>query len=373
MLIAQITDIHLGFPYDDLGPVYAERLARTVKMLCEMRPRPDLVLCTGDLTEAGDLQSFKELREALAPLPMPWFLAVGNHDLRGPLLEAFPETKTASGFVQYVIDQGPLRILVLDTLEEGRHAGAFGPERQRWLKARLDEAPDKPTLLVLHHPPVVTGIDWMSLDKRESWAPQLTRIVESRPQVIGAIAGHMHRPIVCPWAGTILRVSSSVAPQVTLNLEPMTSAHADNRTLVHQEAPAYALHVWTPETGLITHFGTVEEPPATLRYQDWFQKILKHFEEEREQEPAYPGETSKAAMPKAVYGLVAGLSALGLGVAVYFLFEIVRSFLLISPFVASGATPGVSVSGLFALVGVLLGFALSGWASVWAFRRLLRR
>lgn len=294
MLIAQITDIHLGFPYDNLRDVYAERLKRTIEHLCKMDPRPDLVLCTGDLTEDGDLQSFQELRAALSTLPMPYYLAVGNHDLRGPLLEAFPETRTADGFIQYAIDQGPLRILVLDTLEEGRHAGAFGSERAKWLKTQLDLAPNRPTLLVLHHPPVVTGIDWMSLDPRESWAPQLTKIVEGRKNIVGAISGHMHRPIVAPWAGTILRVSSSVAPQVTLDLKPIDLGQADERVLVHQEAPAYALHMWTPERGLITHFGTVEAPPATLKYQEWFRKILHHFEEERQHDPAYPGETAGA-------------------------------------------------------------------------------
>jgi hypothetical protein len=299
MLIAQITDIHLGFERDDPGEVNRRRLDQVVRRLCEMQPRPDLLLCTGDLTERGDRQSFQRLKEALAPLPFPYHLVVGNHDLRGPLLEVFPETKTERGFVQYAIDEHPLRILVLDTLEESRHAGAFGPERARWLAARLDEAPDRPTLIVLHHPPAWTGIDWMTLGAEETWAPRLTGIVQGRRQVVGAIAGHMHRPIIAPWAGTCLRVCASVAPQVTLELAPMDLDRPDGRPLIQVEPPAFALHHWTPQTGLITHFGRVEESETLLRYDDRIQPTLRRFAEERGREPAYPPQAPAASEPVA--------------------------------------------------------------------------
>jgi uncharacterized membrane protein YhaH (DUF805 family) len=306
MLIAQITDIHLGFEKDDPGEMNRLRLDQTVKYLAGLDPRPAFLLCTGDLTDRGDKASYERLREALAPLPFPYFLAAGNHDLRGPMLEVFPETETSGGFVQYVIDEHPLRIVVIDTLEENRHAGAFGPERARWLDARLAEQPDRPTLLVLHHPPVVTGIDWMTLAPEETWAPRLTAVVSRHPQLVGAIAGHVHRPIVAPWAGTILRVCPSCAPQVTLDLKPMDLDHPDGRPLIQEEPPAFALHMWDGQA-LVTHFGRVEEPQTLLRFDSGFQPVLRHFAEERETEPKYPhvgGEPSahRPAIGAALFG-----------------------------------------------------------------------
>ena len=286
MLIAQITDIHLGFEPGNPQELNRIRLDRTLEKLCAMEPRPDLLLCTGDLTDKGDLESFRRLREALASLPFPFFLGVGNHVERGPLLEVFPETRTASGFVQYAIEDWPLRILVLDTLEHGRHAGAFGASRARWLAARLDESPTRPTLLVLHHPPAFTGIDWMTLTAEETWAARLTGIVAGRANIVGAIAGHLHRPAVAPWAGTCLRVCSSVAPQVTLELKPIDLDRPDGRPLVQAEPPAFALHHWAPETGLVTHFGRVEEVETLIRYDERFQPVLRRFADERTQEPA---------------------------------------------------------------------------------------
>ena len=289
MLIAQITDIHLGFEKDNPDEMNRQRLDQTVAKLCALEPRPDFLLCTGDLTDRGDLASYKRLRDALSPLPFPYFLVVGNHDLREPLLQVFPETKTHNGFVQYEIEAGSLRVLVLDTLEENRHAGAFGPDRAKWLDARLREAPNRPTLLVLHHPPVYTGIDWMTLSEEESWAPALTAVVSRYKNIVGAISGHVHRPIVAPWAGTTLRVCPSCAPQVTLELKPIDLDHPDNRPLIQEEPPAFALHIWN-KNALVTHFGRVETPATLLKFDGGFQPVLKHFEEERGHDPIYPGE-----------------------------------------------------------------------------------
>ena len=289
MLIAQITDIHLGFERDNPDEMNRLRLDQAVAKLCALEPRPDFLLCTGDLTDRGDVASYERLRDALKPLPFPYYLVVGNHDLRTPLLQVFPEVKTHNGFIQYEIDAGALRVLVLDTLEENRHAGAFGPERAKWLDARLREAPDRPTLLVLHHPPVFTGIDWMTLASNESWAPALTAVVARYKNVVGAIAGHVHRPIVAPWAGTTVRVCPSCAPQVTLELKSMNLDRPDERPLIQEEPPAFALHMWA-NGGLVTHFGRVEEPATLLRFDSGFQPVLKHFEEERGHEPEYPGE-----------------------------------------------------------------------------------
>jgi 3',5'-cyclic AMP phosphodiesterase CpdA len=286
MLIAQITDIHIGFEPGNRRELNQIRLERTLRELQALEPLPDLLLCTGDLTDRGDLDSFQRLRETLAPLPFPSFLGVGNHDDRSAFFEAFPEFRTDSGFVQYAIEDWPLRILMLDTLEHGRHAGAFGPDRARWLSERLDEAPNRSTLIVLHHPPVVTGIDWMTLSPEETWAPRLTAIVAGRTNIVGAIAGHLHRPVVAPWAGTCLRACAAVAPQVTLDLKPIDLNRPDGRPLIQAEPPAFALHRWTPETGLVTHFGRAEEAETLLRYDERFQPMLRRFDEERTREPA---------------------------------------------------------------------------------------
>jgi hypothetical protein len=117
------------------------------------------------------------------------------------------------------MDHGGVRWLVLDTLDAGRHGGMICEDRAAWLKRRLRERKDVPTIIVLHHPPVDTGIDWMSALSCETWVKRLEAVVRPAKQVVGMIAGHVHRPIATSFAGKQLSICSSAAPWVALDLE----------------------------------------------------------------------------------------------------------------------------------------------------------
>jgi Icc-related predicted phosphoesterase len=103
---------------------------------------------------------------------------------------------------------------VLDTLEVGRHSGGFCETRAAWLAARLAEQPERPTLLVLHHPPIETGLSWMTENPDAAWVERLRAIVAGNGNIVGMISGHLHRVVVTQWAGTTLVVCPSTAPQV---------------------------------------------------------------------------------------------------------------------------------------------------------------
>ncbi len=281
MLIAQITDIHLGFHPGDPDEPNRRRLDRTLKALAETAPRPDLLLVTGDLAEEGDdLVSYRALREALADLPFPAHFALGNHDSRAPFLQVFPEQPTADGFVQYALDEGSLRILVLDTLEEGRHGGNLCESRAAWLADRLAEAPGRPTLIVLHHPPVATGLSWMSENPDAPWVERLRGIVAAHPNIVALVAGHLHRPIVTGWAGTVLVVCPSTAPQVALDLAPIDAEQPDGRPMIVADAPGYALHRWDG-AALTTHFESAQDHEVLAAFGPALQPLVRMLEGER--------------------------------------------------------------------------------------------
>jgi Icc protein len=281
MLIAQITDVHLGFDQGNPDEPNRRRLDRTLRALVEMEPRPDLLLITGDLAEEGDdLVSYMRLKQAIADLPFPVRLALGNHDSRAPFARIFPEAGSGGGFVQYAIEEGPLRILVLDTLEEGRHGGAFCELRAAWLRARLAEAPDRPTLIALHHPPVATGLSWMTENPDSPWIERLRAIVAAQGNVVAVIAGHLHRAIVTNWAGTVLAVCPSTAPQVALDFAPIDGRMADGRPMIVADPPGYALHYWDGQA-LMTHFDTAQDHEILAGYGPALQPLVQMLEEER--------------------------------------------------------------------------------------------
>lgn len=281
MLIAQITDIHLGFDRDNPREFNRQRLDRTLEALCALEPLPDLLIATGDIADDGDDRlSYARFREATDVLPFPVLHALGNHDSREPFLEIFPDTPTADGFVQYAIDQFPVRILVLDTLEPGRHGGAFCETRAAWLRERLDEMPDRPTAIVLHHPPIETGLSWMTENPDAAWVRRLAEAVSGRANIVAMIAGHLHRPIVTRWAGTILAVCPSTAPQVALDLAEIDPDKPDDRPMIVADHPCYALHYWNGRE-LISHFDTAEDHEVLARYTSKLQPLVRMLIDEK--------------------------------------------------------------------------------------------
>jgi 3',5'-cyclic-AMP phosphodiesterase len=281
VLVAQITDIHLGFDPGNPDEYNRQRLDQTLRVLAAMTPLPDLLLVTGDIADNGDdRDSYERFREAIAGLPFPVFPAMGNHDNRAIFREVFPDAADVDGYVQYAIDHLPVRILVLDTLETGRHGGGFDAVRAAWLEARLAEAPGRPTLIVLHHPPIATGLSWMTENPDADWVLRLRAIVEAHPNIVAMVSGHLHRPIVTRWAGTALAVCPSTAPQVALDMEAMDPDHPDERPMIVADRPYFALHYWNGE-GLITHFDTVEDHEVLARYSPKRQGLIRMLNKER--------------------------------------------------------------------------------------------
>jgi len=251
MIIAQISDTHVRPPGQlAYGRVdTATLLARAVDRILAMSPRPDVVLATGDLVDAGQAEEYRHLRALLAPLPMPVYLIAGNHDERGALAREFGDhayLPRDGRFLHYVLEEYPLRLIGLDTLIPGEVRGAMCEERCAWLAERLAEAPQRPTMLFMHHAPFVTGIEQMDhygLDGIE----RMGAVVSRHAQVERIVCGHLHRPIQVRWCGTVVMTAPSTAHQVMLNLEPGAPL------AFAMEPPAFLLHVWREGLGLVTH------------------------------------------------------------------------------------------------------------------------
>lgn len=283
MLIAQMTDIHIGFDPDakpeELNRV---RFRATLDRVVSSPNRPDMLVLSGDLTDHGDRESFRKTSALLEGCPFPLLPMVGNHDTREELLGAFPDCPSEDGFVQYLVERDGLRILMLDTLEPGRHGGAFCEKRRDWLRARLDEAKEAPTLIFMHHPPVVAGIGWMDPCEDESWIANFGAALAGHEQNILAIhCGHLHRPLSTTFNGIPLNVTPSVAPLVAMDLRPIDPQTPDDRDLITTEPPSYALHRWDGKN-LVTHYEVVNDWQVLAHYGEHLQPMIQEMFAERE-------------------------------------------------------------------------------------------
>ena len=245
MILAQLTDLHLKaeghLAYRQVDT--AACLAAVLEHLRAQPVRPDLVLLTGDLADAGRPEEYARLHAALAGLEGPVYLMAGNHDSRAALRAAFPEHAylgTGEGPIRYTVEGFPLRVIALDSTLPGQGGGALGAEQIAWLADRLAEQPHRPTVVALHHPPFVTGIGHMdALGLADAAA--LARVIARHPQGERVLSGHLHRPIATRWAGTLASTAPSTAHQVALDLR----AEAPSAFML--EPPGYQLHWFAPD------------------------------------------------------------------------------------------------------------------------------
>jgi 3',5'-cyclic-AMP phosphodiesterase len=273
MLVAQISDTHVIRPGAlfrapvgrgaDGKRIYADfdtaaHLARAVGEINLLDPAPDVTVVTGDLVDRGDDAEYQHLRALLAPLRMPVFVIPGNHDSRAAMRRAFRGEGylPASGeYLNYSVEDYQLRLVALDTLVAGEHRGMLCAERLAWLDRSLAARRDRPTLLLMHHPPFRTAITYMDNYGLEG-AAGLAEVLTRHGQVERVLCGHLHRAIDRRFGGTVAGTAPSTAHQIRLNIIP------DAPLNFVAEPPGYQLHLWRDDSGLVTHTCVIGDWPA---------------------------------------------------------------------------------------------------------------
>ena len=246
-LLAQISDLHVQVGAGD--GTTAARVEAVVAALRTLDPAPDSVLVTGDLVHNGTPAEYGRVAELLAPLRMPVHVLAGNHDDRDALRAALgPLAGERHGsFVQYTARSGPLRLVVCDTTVPGQDGGRLCDQRLAFIAEALAADRDTPTVLAMHHPPLLTGIramDEIGLD--EASRAELTAVLEQAPNVSRIVAGHVHRTMFGRLGGCSVFTCPSTDLAIRLDLS------GSSEIAVVDEPPAFAVHLAAGE-GLTTH------------------------------------------------------------------------------------------------------------------------
>ncbi|KQP43161.1 phosphodiesterase [Pseudorhodoferax sp. Leaf274] len=254
MLIAQISDTHVR-PRGQLyhGVADSNRmLAQAIAHLHGLDRRPDLVLLTGDVVDKGHPDEYAMARALLAELAMPCLVIPGNHDHREAFRTAFADHPwlPASGPLHYCVDTHPVRIVALDSTVPGAHHGAIDEAGLDWLRATLAADAAKPTIVLLHHPPFASGIPYM--DAYRLLAPErLAQVIGGFRNIEAVLCGHVHRPMLRRWAGTVACACPSTTTEIALRLAPGA------RPASFMAPPACMLHLWDGVHGMVSHTSTI--------------------------------------------------------------------------------------------------------------------
>ncbi|MGW1208614.1 metallophosphoesterase [Streptomyces sp. NPDC002499] len=217
MSIALCNDLHVG--ETTAGLVAGMPLIRGISQPLGSTPYPevmshalvdearrrgaDLLLAAGDISAGGaahDLAAAGRILDRFGEHGRDYFVVRGNHDRHGRLEATFRRgvgMEEGPGYFSHEV--GGLRIVGLDTYEKqgnGGDSGGLGAEQLAWLRRRLRENGDQPTVVFGHHPLTVRDSVFPVTGGQRMNRRQARAIVEAYTTAPGVFlhhAGHTHR------------------------------------------------------------------------------------------------------------------------------------------------------------------------------------
>lgn len=266
--VVQLTDMHVIDPlnHDELFVDVNGRMAEAVTAINAETPVIDVVLATGDLTNWGRVEQYEQLMDLLGPLEAPVLAIPGNHDDRSRLRGCFPDLPwvDASHASWDMVVNNHIRIIGLDSTVPGEGGAAFDAEREAWLSDALAQEPGEgveQTILAMHHPPFLSGIQWMD----DSGFENLDRLVSilDESSIDRILCGHLHRPVQSAVGGIPAMVGVSTVQHIALDFaedapialikDPagyQIHRFDGDQSLTHTRYIAYGEEAFTPDWAL---------------------------------------------------------------------------------------------------------------------------
>jgi 3',5'-cyclic AMP phosphodiesterase CpdA len=245
MIIAQISDTHIALDTPDAEQRIRD-FERTISDVNMLDPAPDVIVHTGDVVHNGRPDEYAEAVRILARARAPVYVIPGNKDDRTNMRAAFSQRgylRPGSDFIEYAVEDYPVRLIAVDTLHTRSNKGDFCPERARRLIDLIDAERRKPIAVLAHHPPfeVTVGPDPFNFETPEMME-RLREALQHSSRVIAVFSGHVHRGT----AGHVGSISAVVVPCIA------TTLRKGKYPARMKTCPVYYLHRYDPVWGFVT-------------------------------------------------------------------------------------------------------------------------
>lgn len=193
-----------------LGVNTRDSLDAVIAEVLKSHGQPDLILATGDLAQDGSEEAYRVLGDRFGAFNCQSAWIAGNHDK----VSTLQEVAARYGANHRHIVQGGWQFILLDSSVPGKVHGALTESELGFLDQVLEQNPDLPALVTLHHHPVDIDADWMAnigLQNRKAF----WQLIDRFPQVKIVLWGHVHQTFEQQRNGVQLLATPSTCIQFT--------------------------------------------------------------------------------------------------------------------------------------------------------------
>lgn len=283
--VIHISDTHLIVGNTPLSGSFdpIENLKAMLERIERIRDADALVI-TGDLTDLGEPDAYRDLKRLVEPvvermgIPVIW--VAGNHDerpaMRRDLLDEDPSFKA----IHHSFDLDGLRLIALDSSVPGWHHGELGADQLAWLAEELATPAPLGTILALHHPPLPSHVpmfDILDLKDQPAFADAIRG-----SDVRAILAGHLHYSMSGSFAGIPTYVAAASCYTMDVARPPLEVNGMDAGQSFH------LVHVYDDQvTSTVVPVAAAD--PSDFFTPEWYARMeemtpearLNHFSKKR--------------------------------------------------------------------------------------------
>ena len=210
--VLQITDTHLFAKKDEtlLGVNTWESYRAVLQAIHASARDADLVVATGDLAQDHSSAAYQHFADGIASFSVPCVWLPGNHDFQPSMYSTLQDAGISPA--KRVMVGEHWQILLLDSQVFGVPHGELSDFQLEWLEKRLAEAPERHTLLLLHHHPLPAGCSWLDQHSLRN-AGSLDNVLVRYPRVKNLLCGHIHQELDVDWNGRRIMATPSTCVQ----------------------------------------------------------------------------------------------------------------------------------------------------------------
>jgi len=231
MRIIHISDFHLPTkPGQSVnGSLPDANLIKTVAILKQQAPQPELIVLGGDLLEDGQKGNYEAIVELFKDIQVPLHTVVGNHDDLKSLKKSslMEKGKDFPGYRSF--DHGKLHFILLNTAVTGKTYGNIEEEQLLWLSEDLWRNLDKPVLIFMHHHPIDSRIPWLDKMKLENADTFWDILPPYSKNILGVFFAHVHTQISTVVRGVLVASPPAVSFQYSANTDASKSELSTER------------------------------------------------------------------------------------------------------------------------------------------------